>query len=71
MTSESMITKLVNLAVTVCNNESLKDPQPISFEDLINFAEVVFEDNYIPSEITTVKIIMKILKTRVLIIHYY
>lgn len=55
MTSKSRIKKLVNLAVTVCNNESLKGPQPISFEDLINSAEVVFEDNDIPLEVTTVK----------------
>jgi len=52
MTSKSRIKKLVNLAI--CNNESLKDPQPISHEDLINSAEVVFDDNYNPlEEVTT------------------
>jgi len=55
MTSKSRIKKIVNLAIAVSNNESLKDPQPISFEDLINSAEVVFEDNYIPLEVTTVQ----------------
>lgn len=51
MTSKSRIKKLVNLAIH--NNSSLKDPEPISYEDLINSAEVVFEDNYIPLEVTT------------------
>lgn len=46
MTSKSRIKKLVYLAI--CNNESLKDPQPISYEYLINSAELVFDDNYIP-----------------------
>jgi len=55
MTSKSRIKKLVNLAIAVSNNESLKDPQHISFEDLINSAEIVFEDNYIPLEVTTVQ----------------
>jgi len=54
MTSKSRIKKLVNLAI--CNYQSLKDPQPISYdcyEDLINSTEVVFDDNYIPLEVTT------------------
>lgn len=45
MTSKSRIKKFVYFSVVVCNNESLKDSQPISFEDLINSAEVVVEDN--------------------------
>jgi len=50
MTSKSRIKKLVNLAIH--NNTSLKDSEPISYEDLINSAEVVFEYNYIPLEVT-------------------
>lgn len=53
MTSKSRIKKLVDLAI--CNSKSLKDPRPVSYEDLINSAEVVFEDNYIPLEVTTEK----------------
>lgn len=53
MSSKSRIKKLVNLAI--CNNESVKDPEPISYEDLLNSAEIVFEDNFIPLEVTTVK----------------
>lgn len=55
MTSKSRIKKLVNLAIY--NNTSLKDPEPepISYEDLINSADVIFEDNYIPLEVTTVQ----------------
>jgi len=53
MTSKSRIKKLVNLAIY--NNTSLKDPEPVSYKDLINSAEFVFEDNYIPLEVTTVQ----------------
>lgn len=56
-TSKSRMKKLVDLAIN--NNDSSKDCQPIplliSYEDLINSAEVVFEDNYMPLEGTTVK----------------
>jgi len=53
MTSKSRIKKLVNLAIY--NRTSLKDPEPISYEDSINSTEVVFEDNYIPLEVTSVQ----------------
>lgn len=53
-TSKSRIKKLV----AIINNDSSKDPQliklPISYRDLINFAEVLFENNYMPLEVTTI-----------------